>query len=119
MLEDMRPQDEQRDGVPASLWQALADAAHEDLVARIWRLDNRIRTLVLALATAPRPDKWPRSPYWQCWYAVRPACSAVCHPTWRRWMQPRRAGSTCRLTCASPRPTCRLPPRRPRGHRSL
>ncbi len=71
MLEDMRPQDEQRDGVPASLWQALADAAHEDLVARIWRLDNRIRTLVLALATAPRPDRWPRRPYWQWWYAVR------------------------------------------------
>jgi len=40
------PQDEQRDDVPASLWQGLADAAHEDLVARIWRLENRILELV-------------------------------------------------------------------------
>jgi len=52
-------------------WQALADAAHEDLVARIWRLDNRILELVQALATAPRPDRWPQSPYWHWWYAVR------------------------------------------------
>ncbi len=22
-------------------------------------------------APAPRPDRWPRSPYWQWWYAVR------------------------------------------------
>ncbi len=59
------------DACPQSLHTPSRGLAHRgDLVARVWPLDNRIHTLVLALATAPRPDRWPRSPYWQWWYAV-------------------------------------------------
>ncbi len=67
----MLPKDESREDVPAHLWQALSDVAHEDLVARIWRLTKQLHELTLALATAPRPERWPRGPYWQWWYAVR------------------------------------------------